>query len=254
MQVQKSLSKDMKAILSNSWKCALPVLMVFCTLFSSCKKMLDKEPETTLTSTQVYRNVFDADAAIVGLYGKLMGIAKQYVVLNELRADLMEVTDNADASLREINTHSVTAGNPYANPKVFYAVINDCNDILKNFNIMRAGKKFTENEYQQRYSDVGCLRSWLYLQLGIHYGTIPYVTDPLETIDAVKDQSKYPMVAFPQLLDSLLLFAKTLPFLSPYPTGSSINTNLITTIDGSSTQRFFIDTEMNMTGSEMTTK
>lgn len=212
-----------------------------CLLLAGCSKILDKQPEDSLNTSQVYRNVYDADAAIIGLYGKFMGLAKQYVVLNELRADLMEVTDNADGDLREITLHKVSANNPYANPRPFYALINDCNDVLKNFNTMLAGNKMKLAEYQQRYSDVGALRSWLYLQLGIHWGKVPYVTDALENVDAVKDASKYPLLPFSSLLDSLISFTSKLPFLSPYPTGVGINTGLVTTVDGSSTQRFFID-------------
>ena len=231
----------MKTIVPVKQRMVWSVLLLCGLLPGACKKVLDKQPVDTLAASQVYRNVYDADAAIVGLYGKLMGLAKQYVVLNELRGDLMEVTDNADGYLREINLHKVSADNPYANPRPFYALINDCNDVLKNFDVMLAGNKLKTVEYQQRYSDVGALRSWLYLQLGIHFGSVPYVTDPLETIDAVKDPSKYPLLTFNQLLDALIAFTSKLPFLAPYPTGSGVNTNLITYVDATSTQRFFID-------------
>ncbi|MDE3236714.1 MAG: RagB/SusD family nutrient uptake outer membrane protein [Bacteroidota bacterium] len=206
-------------------------------LLFSCKKMMEVNPDTKLNATQMYRNVYDADAAVIGIYGKLMSLAKQYVILNELRADLTEVTDNSDGYLREISTHNVSANNPYADPRPFYSLINDCNDVLKNFNIMLQSNKFKQDEYQQRYSDIGAIRSWLYLQLGIHYGSIPYVTDPLETVDAVKDQSKYPLIPFNQLLDSLITFTQSLPFQLPYPPG----TTLVTTVDGSTTGRFFIE-------------
>ncbi len=215
--------------------------LLLATVLFSCNKILDKKPETALTPTQVYRNVYDADAAITGLYGKFLGLAKQYVVLNELRADLLDVTMNADANLRDLNEHNVKADNPYADPRPFYAVINDCNDVLKNFDVMRRDKKFSETDYQQRYSDVGALRTWLYLQVGIHWGRVPYVTDPLETIDAVRDASKFPVIPFNQLLDSLINFTNALPFLRPYPTGATINTGLITNYDGYNTKRFFID-------------
>ena len=223
-----------------TFKIAMASLVAGSLLFS-CSKILDKTPENALVPDQVYRNVYDADAAIVGVYGKFLGLAKQYVVLNELRADLMDVTFNADANLRDLNEHNVKANNPYADPRPFYAVINNCNDILKNFNIMLKDKKFNEAEYQQRYADVGCLRSWLYLQLGIHWGKVPYVTDPLETIDAVKDASKFPVLSFNQLLDSLISFTNTISFIKPYPTGATINTGLITNYDGFNTKRFFID-------------
>jgi hypothetical protein len=203
----------------------------------SCKKLFDTLPEQVLDKDQMYRNVYDADAAVVGLYGKLMGVAEQYVVLNELRADLMEVTSNADNPLIELNNHKVTKGNKYANPRPFYQLILDCNDVLKNFKLMRADKKFSEDQYNQRYSDVGALRSWLYMQLGVHYDSIPYVTDPLETIDAVKDRSKFPRIPFSQVLDSLINFTETLPFKLPYPAGSS----LLTTVDNLYTGKFFIN-------------
>ncbi len=225
----------------NSVRLSIGAVAIIALTQSSCKKMLDKEPQTFLTTTQMYRDVYDADAAIIGLYGKFTGLAKQYIVLNELRADLMEVTDNADADLRELTTHNVSANNAYANPRPFYAVINDCNDVLKNLKIMVAANKIKQAEFDQRYSDVGFLRCWLYLQLGIHWGNVPYVTDPLETVDAIKDASKFPMLTFNTLLDSLITFTKTLPFVQPYPIGTTINTGLMTTFDGSNTRRFFID-------------
>ncbi len=206
-------------------------------LLFSCKKTFDIKPETTLDPSQVYRNVFDADAAVIGIYGKLMSLAKQYVILNELRADLMEVTNNADANLRDINTHSATTDNPYADPRPFYTLINDCNDVLKNFNIMLQDNKFKVDEYNPRYSDIGALRSWLYLQLGIHFGSVPYITQPIENINDLKDQSQYPLIPFNQLLDSLISFTESLPFKNPYLPGTS----LTITIDASNTSRFFIE-------------
>ncbi|MFT3827230.1 MAG: RagB/SusD family nutrient uptake outer membrane protein [Chitinophagaceae bacterium] len=204
---------------------------------ASCKKVFDLEPETTLDKEQMYRNVYDADAAVLGLYGKLLGVAKQYVVLNELRADLMDVTIGSDDELKQINSHTVTTANSYADPRPFYSVIINCNDVIKNFNIMRAEKKFSETEYQQRYADVIALRSWLYLQVAIQYGTVPYITSPLETIDDVKDQSKFPRIALEQLLDTLINTTKAVAFKDVYPSGTS----LVTQVDGYNTAKFFIN-------------
>ena len=55
---------------------------------SSCKKIVDVEPQTTVSVENMYRNVFDADAAVIGVYGKVMKLAKPYLLLNELRGDL----------------------------------------------------------------------------------------------------------------------------------------------------------------------
>ena len=65
-----------------------------------------------------------------------MKLAKQYMLWNELRGDLMDITSNSDQYLRQISEHTVTVDNPYINPQPFYDVIINCNDALKNFTIM----------------------------------------------------------------------------------------------------------------------
>jgi hypothetical protein len=212
-------------------------------VLSSCKKIFDVKPESTLSKEQTYRNVFDADAAVLGVYGKLMKLAKPYVLLNELRADLMSPTVNADLYLQQLSNHNVAADNPYIDPTPFYDVILNCNDVMKNFDVMLADKKLKLDEYNQRYSDVAAIRTWVYLQLGIHFskdtkGTIgiPYVTDPLTTIKDVKDESKYKWLPFRQLLAELIKTMENLPTLELYTT----NTSLITTVDQYRTDKFFI--------------
>lgn len=207
---------------------------------SSCKKVFDLEPKNAVDQSQMYRNVYDADAAVIGIYGKVMTLAKQYMLLNELRADYMDITANSDIYLRQISEHSVTENNPYTNPQPFYNVIINCNDVLKNFLIMRQTNKMKEDEFKQRYSDIGAIRTWLYLQLGVHYGKIPYVTEPLSQVSDLHDQSKFPLLDLDPLIDSLVRFAESLPYTNDYPTG----TTLQTVVDGYSTQKFFINKNM----------
>ncbi|HEX6180720.1 MAG TPA: RagB/SusD family protein [Chitinophagaceae bacterium] len=213
------------------------------TCFTSCKKMLEVEPGTELTAGQMYRDIYDANAAVMGIYGKFMDLSDRYIILNELRADLLEFTDNADAYLRQLNNHTVTPDNPYINPRPFYELIINCNDVLKNFTIMKQQNKLTEADYNQRYSDIGCLRSFLYLQLGIHYGQVPYVTEALENINDVTNTSRFPKLPLNVLIDSLVNFTEALPFKDLYPPNVStgISTALNMTLDGYQTVKFFIN-------------
>jgi len=220
------------------------LLLATLLLTFSCKNMLDVEPEGQVDITNHYRNVYDANAAVIGIYGQLLGIADRYIVLNELRADLMSPTVNADQYLREINEHKVSANNPWADPKPFYKIILNCNDAIKNFDIMVKSAKMRQDEYNQRIADVKAVRAWLYLQLGIHFGSVPYVTDPLETIEALKDDSKFPRISFNEVLDKSIADIKD-GFLEVYTTttattGSS-STSLNTTVDGYPTNLFFIN-------------
>ncbi|MFD2888683.1 RagB/SusD family nutrient uptake outer membrane protein [Chitinophaga cymbidii] len=204
---------------------------------SSCKKMFDIKPEDELDVSDMYRNVYDADAAVIGIYGQFMGLAERYILLNELRGDMLEYTDNADRYLRQLSTHSVTPDNPWASPRPFYEVILNCNDVLKHFAIMHQENKLQDAEYIQRYSDVACMRAFLYLQLGIHYGEVPYVTSPLETVDALKDAGNFPRLSFNVLLDSLISATEALPYKEEYPSGTTLNI----TVDGYPTNKWFIN-------------
>jgi starch-binding outer membrane protein, SusD/RagB family len=211
--------------------------------FASCKKILDVKPGTELAADQMYRDVYDANAAVMGIYGKFMALSDRYIILNELRGDLMEYTNNADEYLRQISNHTITPENPYINPRPFYELINNCNDVLKNFLIMRQTTKLSEQDFNQRYSDIGCLRTFLYLQLGIHYGEVPYVTEPLENINDVKDPSRFPKLPLKALLDSLINFTEALPYKENYTANlnTGTGTSLNITLDGYQTERFFIN-------------
>lgn len=190
------------------------LLLTLCISIASCKKMYDIQPQDALQQNQVYQNVYDADAAVLGIYGQFIGLADRYIILNELQGDLLDITPNANNYLKQLSTHTVTADNPYADPRPFYKVINSCNDALKNFGIMRQNKLLDDNQYYQRYSDIGILRSWLYLQLGIQYGSVPYVTDPIATVNDLNNEAQFPKITFDQLLDKLIAFTEAIP--KPY--------------------------------------
>ena len=219
----------MKKILKN--KRYICLLFGIASLFS-CQKAFDLKPEDAIESSQAYRNVYDADAVILGIYGKFVALADRYVLLNELRADLLDVTGNADAFLKQLGTHNVAADNPYANPRPFYEVIINCNDALKNFDVMRENKLLDDTQYYQRHTDILFLRSWLYLQLGIHYGSVPYVTDALSTISDMKDESKFQRIPFDQLLDRLIAATEAVPVQYLNQNSSPASPTLIVPMDG----------------------
>lgn len=213
-------------------------ILAFTIAISSCKKALEFLPEDKLDSSMMYNTLADADAVVLGIYGQVAGLGDRYIVLNELRADLMDVTINANPYLQQISNHEVEANNPYADPTAFYKIIFNCNDALKNFKLMENQGKLSNIEFNQRYSDIAMLRAWLYLQLGIHFGQVPYIKTTIETVDQIKSLENYPKTPFDNLVDSLINDTKDLPYLEPYayPTGST----LVFTTDGASTQKVFI--------------
>ncbi|RZK60267.1 MAG: RagB/SusD family nutrient uptake outer membrane protein [Pedobacter sp.] len=216
---------------------AIVVVALLATGSWSCKKD-NESPEDKVDVSNAYRNSSDADAAVLGIYGQFLSLHKTFILQNELRADLIEPTVNADPYLRQLSNHMVTKDNPYIDPRPYYSVILNCNDALKNFTLMVRDKRMSVDDYNKHYSDIGALRSYIYLQLGIQYGSIPYITEPVENVDDLKNISNFPRISFDQLLDNLLAFTQALPYqqVYSYPTGYP----LVVTVDGSSTLKMFI--------------
>lgn len=213
-----------------------------CFLLLMPVSCVDANLEEVLDYTDHYQTSADADNAILGLYGSFMNLAGQVVVLNELRADLMDVTVNASRDLQEINRSNPSVGNTYADPVPFYTVIMNCNDILFNLDKMLKENRLTQDEYTERYSDVAALRCWVYLQLGIHFGEISYVTDPMVTINDVLQAEKQPVIPFNELIDKLVECMETLPTLEAY-----VNSPLAKyQLDGYNLNYFFINKRLLM--------
>jgi hypothetical protein len=187
-------------------------------LTSACLETLN---ENEVDAERHYSNFNDADNAILGIYGKLMGLAERVIILNELRADLMDITPNATADMTAICTHTATAENEYCNLAPFYEVILNCNDVLANMTKMRAENKLSRADYEYRYSDVLTVRCWVYLQLAIHFGSIPYVTDPLAEVKDLEKLENFPTKPFGEILRELTacmeaIPVKTLSVTSPF--------------------------------------
>jgi hypothetical protein len=185
------------------------LLMLFMSgLTSACLDVLD---ENTVEADRHYNNFNDADNAILGIYGKLMGLVDRVIVLNELRADLMTITTNATVDQTAISNHTANADNEYCDIAPFYEVILNCNDALANFDKMKQENKLSPADYAYRYADVATVRCWVYLQLAVHFGSVPYITDPLQTVVDVQDLAKFPVKSLDDMITTLISCMEALP-------------------------------------------
>ncbi len=216
---------------------AIVVVALVATGSWSCKKN-SEAPQDKVDISNAYRNATDADAAVIGIYGQFLNLHKTFILQNELRADLMSATANADPFMRQLANHTTTKDNPYIDPRPYYAVILNCNDALKNFKLMVDDHRISVDEFNKHYSDIGALRSYIYLQLAVQYGFIPYITDPVESVDEIKNLSEYRRYNLDEIVDKLIDFVEKLPYkeVYSYPTGHP----LMVAIDGNTTERMFI--------------
>ena len=188
------------------------ILFTTFLFFNACK---EDEFGNAVEYDKFYQNLSDADRAVLGVYAQFSTLARQIVILNELRADYMDVTPAATPELEKLNENQIDESNEWVKPLQFYAVINSCNDVLANFDKMLAENKFTLDEYNERYSDIGALRTWIYLQLLNIYGSVPYITEPLVNLSDV-EKYKGQRENADQLLPKLIDYVLKLPMLDDY--------------------------------------
>jgi hypothetical protein len=228
-------------------KIGLAVLLALsiCGTNTSC---VDADIDDALEYKDTYTNVNDADKHIMGVYSKFMELGEQMIVLNELRGDLMDITDNANTYLQEVEAKVDDASNPYLDPTPYYRVINECNDCLANFDLMLQRHDMTEDEYNERYSDIAALRCYVYLQLGAQFGKVPYITTPIVSVKDMKNlEQSAEWLSLDQLIPRLITVMEGLPFMKPYEESQLIYnevTGAYNTVSGQRLSYYFVHKQL----------
>jgi hypothetical protein len=200
----------------------IAIIMVSCIVmsgifFSACSDMLDTTVNRVLP-TEAKNN--DSIYSVLGLLTQINQLADQYVVVGELRGDLMDITKNADEHLRAINNfdynYSNLSSNPYISQREYYSVINNCNYFIQNIdpNVFGAEK----NTQTSELAVVHAFRAWTYMQLVLNYGEAYYMKKPILSLeDIAHAESAQPMQRdelFLQLLEDILPYREV-----PYEIG-----------------------------------
>lgn len=153
--------------------------------FTSCvdtdSSLVDFGPRLDSPNDTVY--------SFLGILNKMQGIADRTVILGEVRGDLVALTSSATTDLQELAAFRAGTDNRYNSPSDYYAVIQNCNYYIAHADTtlsMRGEKVFI-----REYAAVKAYRAWTYLQLAIHYGKVPFFTQPLMT-EIEADPSLYP--------------------------------------------------------------
>jgi len=170
--------------------------------FSSCEDFLDVDSDRVVFVDEYQmRSANDTLYSMFGIFSKLQKLTDSYVLLGELRGDLMDVTDSAGIYLKEINGWNISANNPYtSNIKDYYAVINNCNYVINNIDTsaVKGGVKVMYKVYAASKA----IRAWTYMQLALNYGKVIYYEKPILTLDEAKQS--YPEYTMDQLAPILI--------------------------------------------------
>ncbi len=164
------------------------MLAVFLVL-GSCEKFFDPEQALIVDEDNYFQDWNEYRAAELGLYALQQELVTQLVVLGELRADLVTVTENADRDLIEVNLHRITPGNKYASPLNFYRLIGACNRLSTRLeqDHPEVLRDTAATIYDRLYGEVLCMRAWAYFNAVKIYKEVPYVWPSLTTVDEISE-------------------------------------------------------------------
>lgn len=158
---------------------------------NSCEDMLDVQSDR-----YSYETAQDTLYAYWGILKSLQNVGERYVLLGELRGDLVMANrydgEVSDSLLGIANFTSQEDGMcRYLAARDYYAVINNCNAYIAAADtnrIVYGASGATDGKYMMReYAQVEAIRAWVYLQLVLNYGEVPFYLDPLTNTDAIDD-------------------------------------------------------------------
>ena len=150
-------------------------------LLSSCSDFFDQNSDhVTYLEDHDINTPGDTIYSVTGILNQLQQLADRTVLLGEARADLVDITSNANASLKDIALFNDKIGNPYNQPRDYYSVINNCNYFITH---AKDSLKNNRNQYifLNEIAAVKAIRAWTFLQLALNYGEVPFFTEPLVT-------------------------------------------------------------------------
>lgn len=169
----------------------------------SCSDMLEVEESRNIDGNKAIDKKTDSLFYAWGIMQAMQQAADMYVLQNEVRGDLLDVTTSASTHLQTLADFTATAKNEYNAAYLYYKVVNNCNNYLahRDTTLYDASDNVTIEEYAAVLS----FRAWAYLQLARQYGEVKFFTNPLTSISEINENSRsLPLVGMNQIITELL--------------------------------------------------
>lgn len=185
------------------------ILLALIVVMPSCSDALDIDPEDALTQSEIYNDYKDMFTIKLGLYDIMQDLVEQSFVLGECRGDLVTTGPGAKgqfADVAEFLDNNVSENNKYIDWSGYYHLINQCNDALVKYPILKLKQPKLESDenlsaiYKHIVGETLWLRAWAYFKLIQNWGDVPFYTEPIYTVE----QSELAKYNTPVSQDSIL--------------------------------------------------
>lgn len=149
---------------------------------SSCSDFFDSDSKSLIKANgQMYQDELETRSGLFGLLQGLQKIGDNYVLMGELRGDLMTTTDNSSQELRDINELNIESSNSYLQEREYYELLNNCNYYIQHLDTaVTKLENGVSTKFMLPYmAQAKAIRAWTYLQLCLDYGKVNYTTQPI---------------------------------------------------------------------------
>ena len=180
-----------------------------CLVFTACGDFVEVDSNSVIkTDDYSINDEPKARYTMFGILAQLQRVADRYVILGELRGDLLTTTENSTQDLHDIAEFNVDSLNAYHIESDLYAIINSCNYLLSRIDtsvVITNNNGEKEKVLKYEMAQAKAIRAWSYLQLLLDYGTATYFTEPIVDVDQEVESQEMNMDALvPRLIEDLL--------------------------------------------------
>lgn len=194
----------------------------------SCEDVFETDTTTVVfEKDNQLQSPNDSLYSVMGILSQVQKLGEKYVLLGELRGDLMTTTFLADEDMQDLAAFRQSESSSFRSYSDFYNVINNCNYAITRMNtdVAPYGEKLMVPEYAQ----IKVLRAWTYLQLALARGDVYWLERPVMNFE--ESTADYPMKNIEQVADALIADLEPYADVRPLDYG---------TIDRFDSRRMFI--------------
>lgn len=166
---------------------------------ASCSDMFELESKSVVFDPTLNTSN-DSLYSAMGILAQMQQLGERYVLMGELRGDLMRTTADAVEALQEVADFNVSAGNTYCDMTDYYSVINNCNYAITRMDTSIVN--FDTKVMLPEFVAIKTMRAWTYWQIALLRGDVKWMTEPVTNLEeSVRD---YPVVGIDELAEKLI--------------------------------------------------
>ena len=174
--------------------------------FTSCKKWVKEEPLSEGTADQFFKSVYDADAAMAGMYGQFQQMMigesqfnNRITFWGDARSDNMErQAQYSNNATTEIHFNGLTANNTFADWSPLYITIGRANLNIAKFPLINtfatiASQQISADKLKSYMSQCYAMRAICYFYIARVWGDAPIRTEPFTSLSTQAEGVRKPV-------------------------------------------------------------